>query len=107
MLDTDKYYFTLGAHIPRWSKMKRQEALYFLEKKNILFDARIIAMALKQLVKRYVAEHKKLEIIWLAEATGHKVLFTFLYHSSLYSIELAWAYIKGNVGRQCSINIIL
>jgi hypothetical protein len=38
----------------------------------------------------------------LAEEGGHTVLFTPAYHSDLQPIELVWALIKGNVGRQYS-----
>ena len=58
--------------------MNIQKALYFLETKSILFDARTMVVELKQLAKRYIAENKKLEIICLAEATGHKDLAPLL-----------------------------
>jgi hypothetical protein len=38
----------------------------------------------------------------LAEERGHTVLFTPAYHSNLQPIELVWALVKGNVGRQYS-----
>jgi hypothetical protein len=47
------------------------------------------AVELKQLAKRYTAKNKRLEIICLTEAVGHKVLFTPPYYSDLQKIELA------------------
>jgi hypothetical protein len=38
----------------------------------------------------------------LAEEQGHRVLFTPPYHSDIQPIELLWARIKGEVGRQYS-----
>jgi transposase len=38
----------------------------------------------------------------LAEEECHTVLFTPAYHSDLQPIELVWALVKGNVGRQYS-----
>jgi hypothetical protein len=40
----------------------------------------------------------------IAERHGHKVLFTPPYHSDLQPIELLWAYVKGNIGRQYSFD---
>ena len=43
----------------------------------------------------------------MAEEKGHKVLFTPAYYSNLQPIEYIWAFVKGNVGRQYSINTSL
>jgi hypothetical protein len=42
------------------------------------------------------------EVERLADEGGHTVLFTPAYHSDLQPIELVWALVKGNVGRQYS-----
>ena len=42
------------------------------------------------------------QVVGLATEKGHKVLFTPPYHSDLQPIELVWARVKGNVGRQYS-----
>jgi transposase len=57
---------------------------------------------LKQLVKQFIANNVKIEMERLAEERGHTALFTQAYHSDLQPIELVWALIKGNVGRQYS-----
>jgi transposase len=87
--------------------MKKQGGYYFGEEKSILFDPKMMAAELKQLVKKYFAENKKSEIICLAEEVGHKVLYTFFYCSDKQPIELTWAYTKDKVGRQYSINTTL
>ena len=40
----------------------------------------------------------------LAEAEGHRVLFTPPHHSDLQPIELLWAKLKGNIGRKYDAN---
>jgi hypothetical protein len=83
ILNYAKYHFVLGAYIPRLSMMKKQEILYFWEKKSTLFDLRMTAVEVKQLLRKYIAENKKSEIICLAEEVGHEVMFTFSYYSDL------------------------
>ena len=58
------------------------------------------ALQLKQLVKHWIEANVPIEIVRLAEEAGHRVLFTPPYHSDLQPIELVWARIKGNIGRQ-------
>jgi hypothetical protein len=57
---------------------------------------------MKQLVKQFIDNNVKIEVVRLAEEGGHTVLFTPAYHSYLQAIELVWALLKGNVGRQYS-----
>ena len=59
------------------------ESAIFLGRKSIPFDPKSIAVELKQLVGRYIAENPKLEIICLAEAAEHYVVFISPYYSSL------------------------
>jgi transposase len=60
------------------------------------------ATEMKQLVKHFIANNVKIEVERLAEERGHTVLFTPAYHSDLQLIQLVWALVKGNVGRQYS-----
>jgi transposase len=55
---------------------------------------------LRSLAKEWINRNEKPEIVNLAEAEGHKVLFTPPYHSDFQPIELVWARVKGNVGRK-------
>lgn len=52
----------------------------------------------------YIKEYEQWECVRLAEEYGHEVLFTPAYHSDLQPIELVWARVKGNIGRQYDIN---
>jgi hypothetical protein len=98
------YTWCLNTNIEQHEKI---ESTLFLEEKHTLFDARMMYVELKQLVRKYIRENEKLEIICLAKAAGHKVLVTLPYYSNLQLIELAWAYVKGKVGKQYSIDTTL
>ena len=50
---------------------------------GISSDPRMMAVELKQLVRKYIAHHEKSEIICLAKAAGHKVLFSLPNYSDL------------------------
>jgi hypothetical protein len=50
----------------------------------------------------HIPDLVKIEVERLAEERGHTVLFTPAYHSDLQPVELVWALVKGNVGRQYS-----
>ena len=67
------------------------------------------AIELKSLVKRYIKENIPIEAMRTAAANPlqHKVLLSPPHHSDLNPIELAWARIKGNIGRQYSIDTTL
>jgi hypothetical protein len=87
--------------------MKKHECIYYLLQKGVDFDGTLSALELKKLVKDYINTHEKIEIVRLAELEGHRVELTPHYHSDLQPIELVWALIKGNVGRQYDINTTL
>ena len=101
-----KYYLGLGFHILKQSKIKKQEAVYFLEEKCILFDSGMTAVEMKQLVRSYISEYKKPEIKFQAERAGHEVQSMLPYCSDVQSVKLAQAYIKRKAGRQYSIDTI-
>jgi transposase len=100
MLDNAKYHYAYGPDVPKPAKMKKQQCAEFLASKGVEFDPSMSAVELKQLVKKYIDDNIPIEIIRLATEKGHKVLFTPPYHSDLQPIELVWARIKGNIGRQ-------
>ena len=68
--------------------------------KGIKFDQAYSKIILRSKVKDFLALNEPAEIVRLAEAEGHRVLFTSPYHSDLQLIKLVWALVKGNVGRQ-------
>ena len=100
MLDNAKYHCIYGSHIPKIHRMKKQDCINYLSEKGVAFPNDMLAIQLKKLVQEHIKQHEKYEIVRLAELQGHQVLFTPPYHSDFQPIELLWALIKGNVGRQ-------
>jgi transposase len=107
ILDNAAYHMVHGHDVPKWSKMKKQDCIDYLQQKNVPFQTTMHAVELKGLVRKYIQDNEKPQIIRLAEEAGHEVLFTPPNYSDLQPIELAWAYVKGNVGRQYSIETTL
>jgi hypothetical protein len=106
-LENAAYHLIYGDHVPKASKMRKHECMYFLQSKGVDFDSSMSALELKKVIKDYIASKEKIEIVCLAELEGHRVELTPPYHSDFQPIEIVWALIKGNVGRQYDINTSL
>jgi transposase len=102
MLDNAAYHCVYGPDVPQWYRLKRQECIDYLSSNAVVFESTMTATEMKQLVKNHILNHVKIEVEHLSEEGGHTVLFTPAYHSDLQPIELVWALVKGNVGRQYS-----
>jgi transposase len=106
MMDNAKYHLVYGEDVPIPSKMKRAELLEFLTSQSVSTtgdDGRpLTVLLLKAKVKEWISKNAKPEIIRLAEAKGHIILFTPPYHSDLQPIELLWARIKFRVASEYS-----
>ena len=107
MLDNAKYHKVYGEHVPKVYKLKKPELQEYLTKMSVAFEAKTSVAELRKMAKDYILSNEKIEIVRLAEDKGHEVLFTPPYHSNLQPIELLWARVKGNVGRQYSIDSTL
>ena len=102
MMDNAKYHLVYGSHVPKVGKLKKTELQAYLQQKGVEYGPSSTAVQLRKLAKDWVNANEKPEIFRLAEEQGHEVLLTPPYHSDLQPIELVWARIKGNVGRQYS-----
>jgi transposase len=106
MMDNAKYHLVYGEDMPNPSKMKKSELLEFLASQSVSTtgdDGRpLTVILLKAKVKEWISKNVKPEIIRLAEAKGHIILFTPPYHSDLQPIELLWARIKFRVALEYS-----
>lgn len=102
ILDNAAYHCVYDDDVPKPSRMKKQEMIDFLKSKGEVEEPVELLTALqwREKTKEYIKREEKIAIIKTAEEAGHEVLFTPPYHSDLQPIELVWAYIKGNVGRQ-------
>ena len=108
MLDNASYHCCRHPDTPNASRMKKQECIDFLATKCPTFVVTgLSVLQLKAEVRKYIETNVPLEIVRLAEEKGHKVLFTPPYHSDLQPIELVWALVKGNIGRQYAIGTTL
>lgn len=106
-MDNAAYHKTRPADTPKTATMKKAELIEFLQERDIHFGARGTAPQLRQIARQWVMQNVKMEAVQVAEAHGHRVVFTAPYHSDLQPIELVWALIKGNVGRQYSLGTSL
>jgi hypothetical protein len=98
----------LAADTPKAYKMKKEQMLQFLQDKEVPeVKPNMSASELRMLVRDWIAKNVLIEVVRLAEEQGHKVVYTAPYHSDLQPMELVWALIKGNVGRQYNENTTL
>lgn len=102
IMDNAKYHLSKPPDTPDPIKWKKAEILTFLTERGESVDSNVSAVEAKGLMRRWINSHVKAEVVQLAEAAGHTVLFTPPHYSDLQPIELVWAHIKGNVGRQYS-----
>jgi transposase len=100
MMDNAKYHKTFGPHVPKVYQLKKEQVREYLTSKSIAFTEEDTAPLLKAKANAYIRENEQMECVRLAEMQGHQVLFTPAYHSDLQPIELVWARVKGNTGRQ-------
>lgn len=101
IMDNASYHCTLPADVPKYNSRKAVMQEY-LRSKGLTVLERETKPLLRSRIKAYVAANVKLQTVRLAEEAGHRVLFTPPYHSDFQPIELLWAKIKGNIGRQYS-----
>ena len=102
ILDNAPYHLVCGNDVPNAHKMKKQERVEYLLSKNQVVDLSMTAIELKDQVRKYIKEMVPVEVVKRARESPlqHKVLFTPPHHSDFQPIELAWARVKGNIGRQ-------
>lgn len=100
MLDNAKYHLVKKENAPNAAKMKKEELRQFLLSKNLELEHVLSITQFREMAKDWINTNVSPEVVSLAEAEGHKVLFTPSYISGLQPIELVWDFVKGNVGRQ-------
>ncbi|KAG7356089.1 DDE superfamily endonuclease [Nitzschia inconspicua] len=103
MMDNASYHKFKSA-APKLGKMKKQDIKEWLQGKGVPLQDNMTALDLRESARKYIKESIPMDCVKAAEEMGHKVLFTPPYHSDLQPIELVWALVKGNVGRQYNKN---
>ncbi|RHY24712.1 hypothetical protein DYB32_008725 [Aphanomyces invadans] len=98
VMDNAKYHKCLPPDTPKFSmkKLRLQEACVV---RGIPYNASDVKSFLWSKLEPVVASVQPTTVA-MAEAAGHEVLFTPPHHSELQPIELIWAIVKGQVGRQ-------
>ncbi|EGD76267.1 hypothetical protein PTSG_00970 [Salpingoeca rosetta] len=104
IMDNAAYHRTLPPDTPVPGRMKKADVIAALRARNLTVSEIDFSCELKDRLKLWVKNHVQPEVVQLAEAQGHKVLFSPPCYSDLNPIELVWALIKGNVGRRYSLD---
>lgn len=100
IIDNASYHKRKPADTPVVHRMKKAQVLAALDEVGISYHEKITAVEAKQMLKKWQDENIEMEIVQLAQAEGHSVLFTPPCYSDLQPIELVWASVKGRVARE-------
>lgn len=103
IMDNAKYHKQLPPDTPKSSNTKKL-LLEYCERKGIVTNATSYKSMIWADVIRYINDNVKPIVVKMLEDAGHQVIFTPPYHSDLQPIELIWANVKGEVGRQYDNN---
>lgn len=99
MMDNASYHKVKTA-APNLGRMKKAELMQWLTEQGVTLEDGLTALEVRSKAREYIKTSIPMDCCKLAEEAGHKVLFTPPYHSDIQPIELVWALVKGNVGRQ-------
>jgi transposase len=99
IMDNASYHTALPEDSPKLNASKK-EIQKHLKEHNISFGKYDLLSSLRPLLKEQVISKISPQIVELAEAKGHKILFQPPHHSDLQAIELIWANAKGKVAKQ-------
>ena len=101
-MDNAKYHCTFPDDVPVGRK-KKEDYIAYCNSRHIVIESTDTIPILKMKMKAKLQEEKMMCEL-LAEAQGHRVLFTPPCHSDFQPIELLWAKLKGNIGRKYESN---
>jgi transposase len=99
-MDNAGYHYTYPEDVPVGGKKKKTDWVTYLQSRNQPCDPKETVAILKARSREYIKNNERMICEVLANAGGHQVLFTPPCHSDLQPIELLWAKLKGNLGRQ-------
>jgi hypothetical protein len=99
VMDNAKYHCSLPEGTPSgsWKKASLKQAC---EAYGIVYGVNDTKPMLWASLKTYIKANVKPIVCQMAEDAGHEVLFSPPHHSDLQPIEIVWAILKGEVGRQ-------
>ena len=108
MLDNASYHRVKPDSTPAVKGMKKRALINLLEKLQLPYPqpcsgkSTVLKADIAAAVQAHIDATVRPEIEVLAEAHGHRVLWTPPHYSDLNPIELVWALVKGRVARQRS-----
>lgn len=100
IMDNAKYHCVYNVEVPKIYKLNVAELKSYLDSKGVQYSTTDTKTILKKKAKDWILQNEQWETVKAADEAGHQVLWTPPGFSDLQPIELAWARIKGNVGRQ-------
>ena len=100
-MENAKYHKKLPSDVPR-KNQKKEDLQKACEHYRIAFRPTDTKVMLWDNLHRYVQANIPPVIVQMAEEEGHEVLYSPPHYSDLQPIELVWAIVKGDVGRQYS-----
>ena len=103
VMDNAKYHKSLPEGTPKGS-WKKQRMLEYCKEHDIAVNHSDLKSVIWDKLKKYIDDNVKPIVVSMAEAAGHRVVFSPPHHSDLQPIELVWANVKGTVGRQYTTN---
>jgi len=101
VMDNAKYHKTKPESTPS-GKWKKAQLLEACQKFNLPSCSSDLRSTLWARLKAYIATAIDPVVVACARARGHDVLYTAPGYSELQPIEMIWAKVKGDVGRQYS-----
>ncbi|KAF0684226.1 Aste57867_23780 [Aphanomyces stellatus] len=98
-MDNTKYHKSPPSDTPKyaWKKTQLQQACH---KYGILYSNDDAKSTIWKKIAEYTQRHVVPVVVQTAASRGHQVVFTPPHHLDLQPIELVWASVKGDVGRQ-------
>lgn len=98
VMDNAKYHKVKSAVPNRRSKKTALEDA--CKRYGLVYDENSTKKTLWAVLGPYIEKHVDYDIVAMAKARGHQVLFTPPHYSDLQPIETVWAIVKSEVGRQ-------
>ena len=104
VMDNAAYHCVYPESVPKVAKCRKADLIAYCTSKGLPVEPGDTVAILKKRVSEHIKEHEEREVEILAREAGHRVLWQPPHHSDFQPIELLWAKLKGNIGRQYSIN---
>ncbi|EGD82509.1 hypothetical protein PTSG_03158 [Salpingoeca rosetta] len=100
IMDNAAYHRTLPADTPVPEQMNKADVIAALQARGVAVSETDFASELRLRLQQWVNDNVQPEVVQLAAAQGHRVLFSPPSYSDLNPMEVVLALIKGNVARR-------